>query len=59
MVYKYIFENMKWTNTELMNTEPLPAFKLFNVLIDKANLFNAEKVDEVLKFNLGVVGGMK
>ena len=59
LIYKYTFENMKWTSAELMNTEPLPAFKLFNVNIDKANLFNAEKMDEVLKFNLGVVGGMK
>lgn len=59
LIYKYTFENMKWTSAELMNTEPLPAFKLFNVNIGKANLFNAENMDEVLKFNLGVVGGMK
>lgn len=59
LIYKYTFENMKWTNAEFLNTEPLPAFKLFNVNIDKAILFNAEKVDDVLKFNIGVVGGMK
>lgn len=59
LVYKYTYENLKWTNAEFLNTEPLPAFKLFNVSIDKANLFNAEKMDEGLKFNLGVVGGMK
>lgn len=59
LIYKYTFENMKWTNSEFLNTEPLLAFKLFNVSTDKATLFNAEKVDEVLKFNLGVVGGMK
>jgi hypothetical protein len=50
---------MKWTNAEFMNSEPIPAFKLFNVNTDKAILFNAEKVDEVLKLNWGVVGGMK
>jgi hypothetical protein len=59
LIYKYTFENMKWTNAEYMNSEPLLAFKLFNVNINKTNLFNADKSDEALKFNLGVVGLMK